>query len=104
MVSDPLGTIRLPLNEMADWGVNTTLNVTLWLGPTMTGRVGPVIENPVAANSVCAITTPRVPVLVSTTGKVELDPTATEPNPREEALDFTDSLVTPTPPMRRMIV
>jgi hypothetical protein len=45
------------------------------------------------------MTSPVVPELMSTIGNVALAPKATEPKPREEGLDFSDTPAAPTPPM-----
>lgn len=65
----------LPPSVAADCGAKATVKVTLWPAGRDSGRAGPVTEN--VAPLVCRPVrdTADLRVLVSTTGRVEVDPT-----------------------------
>jgi hypothetical protein len=82
----------------AAFGVKVTFNVTLCPTARVKGKVGPLTENslPVVWKAERLVFQDRL--LVSTTGSVELVPTATWPNDTIEGLAVTASLATPVPP------
>lgn len=90
-------TDKLPFTVPVLLGVKVAVNVTLWLGVSVSGSVNPLIEKPAPLKFACEIVIPDPPVLVSVSDKLELFPTCTFPNAR--LLGFGDRVpgVTPVP-------
>ena len=68
-------TERVPLAEPETVGANVAVNVTLWLGVRVAGRVSPLIEKPAPLGVAWEIVTEEPPVLVSVSDKFVLLPT-----------------------------
>jgi hypothetical protein len=87
----------IPALVPADEGVKVDCIVILCPGLKVIGNVGPLTENPLPVDWKAEIFTFQERRLVSTTGRVELVPTATCPKERLEGLIPIPSLVTPVP-------
>jgi len=64
----------------------------------MIGRFRPLAVNPVPVVSTCVTRMNDDPELITETGRVALDPTATLPNPRIDGVGVIASFATPAPP------
>jgi hypothetical protein len=87
----------LPASVAADCGAKAMVKVTLCPAARDSGRAGPVIENiaPVVCRAVRD--TAHLRVLVSTRGRVEVDPTVFEPKETLDGVAVTNGLLTPVP-------
>jgi len=87
----------LPPSIAADCGAKATVKVTLCPAGRDSGRAGPVIENvvPVVCSPVRG--TADLRVLVSTRGRVEVDPTVCEPNDKLDGVAVTGGALLPVP-------
>ena len=84
---DPLdATVMSPVALAADCGVNTALKVTLAPGLRTSGKLGPLMLNPVPVAVACEIVTFDPPVFVNESIKVAVLPTCTLPNARLKGL------------------
>ena len=101
MVSEPLGSTRLPLDAPPDWGEKVTLKASVFLGGSEMGKVSPLDAKPAPFRSDCTSTMFVLPELVSTTGTVPVDPTATLPNATVAGFEVSDTELAPVPPMLR---
>lgn len=90
-------TKTLPLLVIADSGAKVRLSVILCPALRVIGSVAPLTENPAPDNCSAVRVNFHVRVLVSTSGSVELLPTATWPNERLEGLAVIPALVNPVP-------
>jgi hypothetical protein len=97
-------TNRLPPVVPVDCGAKATFSVTLCPTPRVTGNEGPLIENPLPVAWRDQRVTCQERAFVSTTGTVDLDPSATCPNDTIEGLAATGSLLRPVPPTLRLAV
>ena len=95
-------TNRLPPVVPVDCGANTTFNLTLCPTPRVTGNEGPLIENPLPVAWSDLSVTCQERAFVSTTGTVDVDPSATWPNDTIEGLALTAWLLVPVPPTLRL--
>ena len=87
---DPFETIaRVPLTAPAAVGAKVTVNVTVWVGFSVTGKVRPLTEYPAPVTLACVIVTANPPVLVSVSERFELLPVWTLPKAR--LAGFADS-------------
>ncbi len=73
---------RVPVAALAAVGANLTFNVTVFWGFNVIGNVAPDTVKPVPLMAAAEIFTGPVPVDVSVTGSVALEPTATFPKLR----------------------
>ena len=71
-----------PVALTADCGANTALKVTLAPGLRTSGKLSPLILNPVPVTVACEIVTLVRPVFVSESVKVMLAPACTLPKAR----------------------
>src|SRR5208283_5846975 len=90
-------TSRLPPAVPADCGVKATFTLTLCPTPRANGSVGPLIENPLPDVWSEESVTGQERAFVSTTGTVDVAPTATWPNETIEGLAVTGSEFSPVP-------
>lgn len=79
---EELLTVRTPVAAPVVRGADTTLRVTFCCGLSVSGKVAPLTVNPVPLTVAELIVTADVPVEVSVTGRVEVDPTVTLPKAR----------------------
>jgi hypothetical protein len=75
-------TVMPPVALTADSGVNSALKVTLAPGVRTSGKLSPLILNPVPVTVACEIVTLDPPVFVNESSKVMLPPTCTLPKAR----------------------
>lgn len=75
-------TMMPPITPTADCGVNTALKVTLAPELRSSGKLSPVILNPVPLTEACEIVTLVPPVFVNESIKVWVPPTCTLPKVR----------------------
>src|SRR5713226_5713015 len=65
-------TASVPLAEPADAGAKVTVNVTLWFGESVVGKLSPLTEKPVPLIFASEIVTADPPVLVNVSERLEL--------------------------------
>ena len=94
-------TVTVPVDEIAAVGENLTLNVIAWPGFSVTGNVAPDIEKPVPLIDAELIVNAAVPLDVSFTGSVALEPTVTSPKLRLVGLTVHWGVLEPVPIMFR---
>jgi hypothetical protein len=102
IVTPPFGNITLPLAAPDTCGANVTLKLRDCFGARIIGKFSPLAVNPVPVISTCVTRMKDDPELVTETGRVALDPTATLPNPRTEGVGVIDSFATPAPPTKTL--
>jgi len=95
---------RVPVAALAAVGVNLTFNVTDFCGFNVIGKVAPDIVKPVPLMVAAEMFTGPLPVDVSVTGSVALEPTATFPKVRLPKLIVNCGEVAATPVPFRLIV
>jgi len=72
----------VPLTAPAEVGAKVTVNVTVWVGFSVAGKVRPLTEYPAPVTLACVIVTADPPVLVSVSERLELLPVWTLPKAR----------------------
>jgi hypothetical protein len=89
--------LSAPLAAPALDGAKVAVKVTLWLAPTVAGRVTPLTEKPAPLAVACVIVTALAPVLVKVSDLLLLLPTWILPNARLVGLAVSVPGVAPTP-------
>jgi hypothetical protein len=101
VVGEPVAllvTVTVPVSVAAVVGLNTTLNVIVWFGVSVTGVFAPVKLKPVPFSLIWVICTFPLPVFVAVTGSVDELPVFTFPKFRLVVLnDSVSDCATPVP-------
>ena len=93
-----LVTVTVPVSVAAVVGLNTTLNVIVWFGVSVTGALAPVRLKPAPLSLIWVICTFPLPVFVAVTGKLDELPVFTFPKLRLVVLnDSVSDCATPVP-------
>jgi len=90
-------TERLPLAAPALAGAKVAVNVTLWFGVSVRGRVNPLMEKTAPVKFACEMVTVDPPVFVSVSDRLLLPPTWMLPNERLVGVAVSAPCVTPVP-------
>ena len=97
LVDELLLIVSVPVAEPAAVGANFTVSVSVCLGLSVTGNVAPDTVNPVPLTAAEFTVTAPVPVEVSVTDCVALDPTVTLPKLRLAGLTVNVGVPVPVP-------